>query len=331
MLDDIKDSIKAKLYDFTYTPFMGSVLISWVLFNHQYLLIYFTDFDLDKKLPLLKSYDFSYQCCNHSLPWAESFFFPLAVGLFYVYGYPQISKFFYEYTLERTKELKKVKQSIEDETPITQEEAKEIRKDLARMEEEKDKAYDSLRKKDEECKRKVDEKSIQSNTRISTLEGQKEQLQGDLSEVQKALQEVHEELQKCKNNFTQSNKFLESKNDECEQLKKEIEQLKKQIYTGPRLPLGDDTSTQEDIKSTQAYEKIMVYLHNDFDPMPQTSLIEKIVKSTGLGKTLIRHILNNMMDDNILSKNSTSDVITMTKEGAAKILAYIDKHPQIPF
>jgi hypothetical protein len=62
VLNDIKDSIKAKLYDFTYTPFMSSVLISWVVFNQKYLLIYFSDSDLDKKLFLLTSHDFAFHC-----------------------------------------------------------------------------------------------------------------------------------------------------------------------------------------------------------------------------------------------------------------------------
>ncbi|CZE47783.1 hypothetical protein [Campylobacter geochelonis] len=33
MLNDIKQSIKAKLYDFRYSPFMSSFVISWMLLN----------------------------------------------------------------------------------------------------------------------------------------------------------------------------------------------------------------------------------------------------------------------------------------------------------
>ena len=126
---EFSKSMKAKMYDFTYTPFMSSMVIAWIVLNHKYILIYMASFDLDKKLQLLKDYDFSL----FNIPYAYNIFIPILFGLFYTYLYPMISKKFYQYTLNRTKELKTIKKDIEDKTPITEEEAKEYKEQFILM------------------------------------------------------------------------------------------------------------------------------------------------------------------------------------------------------
>ncbi len=137
MLNDFKDSVKAKLYDFNYTPFMSSLVISWIIINHKYLLVLFSEkLDIGKKLTMLND-TYSY---NAVFGYFSFYFMPLLFALFYVYVYPLIAKKFYEYTLWRTKELKSIKQKIEDETPITQEEAREIRAQIDKLTTERDDA-----------------------------------------------------------------------------------------------------------------------------------------------------------------------------------------------
>ena len=126
---EFSKSMKAKMYDFTYTPFMSSMVISWIVLNHKYILIYMASFDLDKKLKLLEDYNFSV----FSIPYAYNIFLPILFGLLYTYAYPWISKYFYQYTLNRTKELKTIKKDIEDKTPITEEEAREYREQFILM------------------------------------------------------------------------------------------------------------------------------------------------------------------------------------------------------
>ncbi len=138
MLSDITNSIKAKLYDFTYTPFMSSMIISWIILNHKYLLIYFGNSKLNEKLTHLNEYDFSASIFGQMIPYAMNVWFPILFGLFYVFAYPWASERFYKYTLERTKALKEIKQKIEDVTPVTQEEARQIRQDITRLTVERD-------------------------------------------------------------------------------------------------------------------------------------------------------------------------------------------------
>lgn len=332
MVEDIKNSIKAKLYDFAYTPFMSSVLISWLIFNHKYLLVYFTDFDLDKKLLLLDEYDFTSHFYGYSLPYANNVIFPILFGLFYVFIYPRISKIFYEVTLERTKELKAIKQSIEDETPLTQVEANEIRKLAVILEEEKYKALESLHKKEEEYKIKLDN-SIKSYADRTT------NLQNDLMSANTTIENLRQDLESQNNAYIKLSEdvvnweaLLSSKDIECEALQIEIDKLKKKIPPiPPKLPLGDINANvvDNDIKLSVAYEKVMQYLHDEFDPMTESDLVDRIVRSTKLGKTLVRHIIHTLRDDKILTNNGS--IIVMTKEGTAKVLDYIEKSNNIPF
>lgn len=321
---------------------MSSVLISWVIINQKYLLIYFADFDLDKKLSILDKHDFAFHCCGHYLPYANNFIFPILFGLFYVYVYPQISKKFYEYTLNRTKELKSIKQSIEDETPLTQAEAREIRKLASTLEEEKDKALKNLSKKDAEWQEKLDYELGRMNEKLVGLNSDVVAADVKIHELETERDTLQEELKSLQMQLSQSNQFLGSKNDECEQLKTEIDKLKKKLPVVapakltlapivPKLSLGNLIAPEvdKDTKFANAYEKVMQYLHDDFDPMPEGDLIDKIVKSTNLGKTLVRHIIHTMRDDKILANNG--GYIVMTKEGTAKVLDFIEKLESFPF
>ena len=34
-INEFSKSMKAKMYDFTYTPFMSSMVIAWIILNHK--------------------------------------------------------------------------------------------------------------------------------------------------------------------------------------------------------------------------------------------------------------------------------------------------------
>lgn len=146
MLSELNNSVKAKLFDFTYTPFMSSLFISWIVLNHKYLLIYYSTSDIDKKLIKLNEYDFSFILFEQNIPNAMNFYFPIFFGLFYVFIYPYASKMFYEFTLNKTKDLKRIKQQIHDKTPILQEEAQLIYSEIDRLKKERDDALEKLAK-----------------------------------------------------------------------------------------------------------------------------------------------------------------------------------------
>lgn len=176
MGEELKNSIKAKLYDFAYTPFMSSVLISWIIINHKYLLVFFADYDLEKKLLLLKGWDFALHTPWFAIPCILNVLLSILFGLFYVFAYPKINKKFYEYTLERNKELKKIKQDIEDETPLTVKESQDIRKEIDYLTIERDEIRNRLTKTEQYYEQKY-------FAEISSLKAENESLKKSLENL----------------------------------------------------------------------------------------------------------------------------------------------------
>lgn len=59
--------------------------------------------------------------------------YPLLSALAYIFLYPLPSKYVYRYSRSRQKELKQIQQKIDDDTPMTQEEVRELRKESVRI------------------------------------------------------------------------------------------------------------------------------------------------------------------------------------------------------
>lgn len=332
MFNDLKDSVKAKLYDYAYTPFMSSVFISWAIINHKYLLIYFANYDLGKKLALLKEYDFTFHTPWFNVSCAMNIWVPILFGLFYVYGYPRISKEFYEYTLKRTKDLKGIKQAIEDETPLTHAEAREIRKLASTLEEEKDKALSSLSKKDAEYQGKLDNELGLLNGKLVGLNSDIVAADVKITELETERDTLFKEKENIQAQLMQYEESLDLKDSEFKQLKAEIEKLKIQGTLAAIFPTTNEvkSNSNQTIQNSDGYKKVMQYLHDNFDSMTEAQLIDAIGKYAQIGKTVARQILNSMLDDNILVNQL--GIIKMTKDGTNKVVSYVDSmNPDIPF
>lgn len=188
MVKDITDSIKAKLYDFAYTPFMSSFVISWILLNHKYLLIYFGNEKLEKKLNLLNGYPAeTIAFLGHNLL-TNQFIYPLTIALIYVFIYPWFALKFYDITLYYNKESKKIKQKKEDQTPVTQEEANKIREEIEKLLKERD-----IYNKDQiEMRENFKSKIFGFEEKIRTYQLEKNEYDKDISEKAKRIAEFIE-------------------------------------------------------------------------------------------------------------------------------------------
>lgn len=123
MLDDLTKEIKAQLYERVKSPLFGAFALAWVGWNYRGLLAAISDMPYKDRMGYLDSlYPTSTEWLWHCLGG------PLltAVGLLLIYPWP--ARWMYSYWAWQQKELKKVQQRIEDETPLTQEEAKVLRK-----------------------------------------------------------------------------------------------------------------------------------------------------------------------------------------------------------
>lgn len=123
MLDDLAKTVKAQLYERVSSPLLGAFGISWIAWNYRFVLVLVSSMPAADKFTYIDSKIFdSYQ--NIFL---HGTLYPLITTLSLIFIYPIPAKFVYEYWRKRQRELKEIKQRIDDETPLTREEARELR------------------------------------------------------------------------------------------------------------------------------------------------------------------------------------------------------------
>ena len=262
MLTELNNSIKAKLYDFQYTPFMSSVVISWIIINHKYILIYFSDEKIKTKLDLLNAYSFNYEIGQFNIPYYFNFWIPILFGLFYVFIYPKISKMFYKYTLNRTKELKAIKQEIHDETPITQLEAKNLYKNIERLTNERDEVIVKYSKLEGEYKERFKKEAI-SEIPITDVSSTVNQLKDVLDDTNKK-----------------------------------------------------DTMSDKD-------KVLKFFYESNFKKSSEDNTLDSIVKSTNIRRPKIKIILNELISEKVLSKDTYKN-IDITDKGNIELIQLFD-------
>lgn len=131
MFKDLTDSFKARLYDYNSSSFLSSFIISWIVINHQYVLIYFSDISIYSKTELLLEYQskYFYSFC----------LYPLLFALFYIFIYPHIHYYFYTFTIRQKIKLQNKKNEIEKTKTFTFEQINELREKNIALENELEK------------------------------------------------------------------------------------------------------------------------------------------------------------------------------------------------
>jgi hypothetical protein len=292
VLNDFKDSIKAKLYDFNYTPFMSSLVISWIVINHKYLLVLFSDkLDIDKKLIMLND-TYSYNAVHSCFGF---YILPLVFALFYVFGYPRISKIFYEYTLKQTKKLKEIKQKIEDETPLTQEEARWHRVEM--------------------------EKLIQRNNSLEgSLAGEQKRYEEQVQiKIELETSKIREENIALQEQLDNAYTYEEGLQGEIRNKEKEIDFLKQELEN---LKIESANKVEENLIEDDEM-KILKYLYeSNYKTTYRDSAINNIVSATKIPRVVVEKIVNELILKDTLTHNAgaVGDPVSISKKGGEYLM-----------
>lgn len=123
MLNDLAKTVKAQLYERVSSPLLGSFAISWVAWNYRFLLVLVSSIPVAEKFAYIDDNIFN----SYQNIFLHGTLYPLITTLILIFIYPYPAKFVYEYWRTRQRELKEVQQRIDDETPLTREEARELR------------------------------------------------------------------------------------------------------------------------------------------------------------------------------------------------------------
>lgn len=293
MLDNIKDSIKAKLYDFAYTPFMSSYIISWVLFNHKYLLVYFGESPLDDKLLYLGE-------CH------LEFLLPLCVALIYVFIYPAIALVFYYVTLWYNKQTMRIKQRIEDETPITQEKARELKREHYKLADELDQAHEKLKENQKE----------HAEALANTLKPLQDEIESYLS-TQKVSDELIQKLETENGSLKKSLENLPAITAERDELKEKFDNmihLDTSSDSTEEIAIAKPTTVEVPKKIVRQEDdrtKVLRYFYEGNYKTKMIDLaIDDIVAATKLARPEISVILNTLKQEGLFEENAYNLILT---------------------
>jgi len=149
MIEDISKSIKASMYERATSPLFGAFAISWGIWNYKTILAILSSMTVKEKVLYIENEIYSGQ-------WSlllEGATYPLISAVLFILIYPHPAKWIYEYWNNQQKKLKEIKQKIEDDTPLTLDESREIRRELLRLESDYD---DEITKKNRELDRLKD-------------------------------------------------------------------------------------------------------------------------------------------------------------------------------
>jgi len=130
VFEDVTKSIKSSLYDRVSSPLFGAFTLSWGIWNYKLLLTLLSSMDVQSKVKYIETILYP----DYQTLLSIGFVYPLIASVLFIFIYPIPAKFIYQYWHSQQIHLKRIKQNIEDETPLTIEESREIRREILNLE-----------------------------------------------------------------------------------------------------------------------------------------------------------------------------------------------------
>ena len=187
MIDELKKSVSATLYERLASPLLGSFLASWCVWNYKVFLIVFSSMGYDKQVERLDAHFSGLNCFS-------AFFFPLLWTAFYIFLYPYIAKYVFKKWQIYIADKEKIRQNVKKDVPITTEQASEIRQNIAKQSGE------------------FEERLKDKNERIKSLEDRDNKSLIRIEEKDKEIADLKEQIQKlnaANAAFTDRNKMID--------------------------------------------------------------------------------------------------------------------------
>ena len=125
-MDDLLKTIKAQLYDRLSSPLTFSFSLAWLFWNYRIIVILLSTLSPPDKFFAIELLSLEYE--RPILYWlCHLAIGPVCTAAAYIFIVPWLEQYVFEFTLNRKKALKKLRQKIEDDTPISEDEARELR------------------------------------------------------------------------------------------------------------------------------------------------------------------------------------------------------------
>lgn len=128
LIDPVTNQLKERLN----SPLIYSFLISWCIWNYRFIVVLFSDATVSQTFQLIDDVIYPSKIIFIS----KAFLGPLISALIFIFAYPYPAKFIYTFVRKRQRDLLEIARQIDNETPLTKEESKKVRLEMAVLEEE---------------------------------------------------------------------------------------------------------------------------------------------------------------------------------------------------
>lgn len=139
-MDEAIKSIKAFLYDRTVSPLFGAYMLAWLIWNYRVFVVLLDSKELlTAKLENIDRYfgPLSYNIFGYSFQiWGQivhGVLGPILLTVIYLYIYPWFAKPVYSHSLAKQKELKAIKQEIENARLLSVDESRVLIKEIEQL------------------------------------------------------------------------------------------------------------------------------------------------------------------------------------------------------
>ncbi len=164
-MDDLIKTVKAQLYDRLSSPLVFSFVLSWAAWNYKTAVIILSSLSPVDKFFQLEMLSLQWE--SMYLYWAVfGFFGPASTVALYIFALPFFEEYVFEFTLKKKRALKVLRQKIEDETPISLVEARELRTALSNAQLEFDMALTA--RHEEIARLKVEVRELRDQMTVET-------------------------------------------------------------------------------------------------------------------------------------------------------------------
>lgn len=303
MEKDLKDSIKARLYDFKYTPFLSSYIFSWIYFNSKLILIFTAPkLSVEKKIEMLSWSQINYET-------------PLAFALAYVFLFPIATAIFYAVTLWYKALMNWIQQKIQDKTPLPLEQAKGIREENIKLELEYKKLATELEKIKQEYSLKETNLTNQFAQKEVALENKiNEQVEEETKKLRLDLGVAYNDLRVKNTELGEKNLLINNLESRISQLELEIQKTKPITEEKPLIDNAYKRAIEssDSILNSLTIEQIKVLAtFFKLDSQILKSAFKNYANSEfNLSKTLIDLRINELSALALMRENESSFLIT---------------------
>jgi len=244
MTGDILNSIKATLYDRISNPLIGAFFASWFIWNYKFVWVLFSASSFPEKF---KHIDKILYPTDFLMFW-HFVIMPACFAYLYLYWLPKLSHMVYRHHQTKQKELKKIRQEIEDETPLTQEEYRKIRFNVRVLESKHQQEMDELI-----AKHKA------TDDAFNDLVSANEKSAAEISDLTAKLNNSGTEVSKLLEKVDAYDKKLVDDQTEIDRLTAELKKSKKPKTTASVVRSGGVTVSELSDSEEEMIKKIAKY------------------------------------------------------------------------